>query len=116
MIKYILIGSVCLYLLFYHFCIVALAGFIYGGVYLLHHFDLMPVVSEDRESNLPPRKKEHPTAEEVYAKQVDSLIKPGYKDDPRWKELAEKVRKHNAHQDKLSRQEKRLEELTNEVV
>ena len=68
------------------------------------------------ENNLPPRKKEYPTAEEVYAKQVDNLMKPGYKNDPKWKEMAEKSRKHNAHQDELSRREERLEELTNEII
>lgn len=112
----ILIGSFCLYLLLYHTGWVILAGLIVGGVYLIRNFDLVPAVSKDREAELSQEKKEYPTAEEVYAKEVDSLLKPGFKDDPKWQELNKKVRKHNAHQDELARQESYLEELTNEVI
>lgn len=61
-------------------------------------------------------KKEYPTAEEVYAKEVEAKMKPGYQDDPKWKELNKKVKAHNAKQAGMAVQEDRLEELTNEVI
>ena len=67
-----------------------------------------------KEKSVP--KKEYPTAEEVYAKEVEAKMKPNYKDDPKWKELNKKVRAHNAKMDGIVIQEDRLETLTNEVI
>ena len=112
----ILIGSVCLYLLLYHIGWVILAGLIVGGFYLLHNYTLVSVDPKDQEDDLFRGKKVYPTAEEVYTKEVDSLLKPGYKDDPKWQELNKKVRRHNARTEKTTKEDERLEELTNEVI
>jgi hypothetical protein len=58
----------------------------------------------------------YPTAEEVYAKEVEAKMKPDYKDDPKWQELAKKSKAHNAKQSGMAVQEDRLEALTNEVI
>jgi len=68
--------------------------------------------------------KEYPTAKEVYAKEVESKLKPGYKDDPKWKEQSDKVKAHNewvrsnSDVDGMMKDnlDPSLEELTNEVV
>ena len=112
MFKIILIGSVCMYLLLYHIGWVILAGLICSGIYVLKNYDLTPVVDKDHEDDLSQR----PTTEERYAKEVEGLMKPGYKDDPKWQELGKKVKEHNAQQDELARQADHLEELTNEVI
>lgn len=118
MFKVILIGSVCLYLLLYHFCTVALAGVICGGIYLLLHFDLVAVGSKDREKDL--------TEEELYTtgeekekesdKAAEKKMKPGYKKDPDWERLSKKLQKQVEEAGKREEQEMRLEDLTNEVI
>ena len=70
----------------------------------------------EQEDDLSQEKKEYPTAEEVYSKEVKAKLKPGYKDDPKWQELTKKVRKHNAYLDEVARQEDRLRKLTDEVM
>ena len=84
-----------------------------------------PVPSDvEPEENLSRDVKEYPTTEEVYAREVESKMKPGYKDDPKWKEHDVKVKAHNEWirtksaangmmEDSL---EPSLEELTSEVV
>jgi len=67
-----------------------------------------------KEKSVP--KKEYPTVEEIYAREVEAKMKPGYKDDPKWQALSKKVRAHNARQAGIAVQEDRLEDLTNEVV
>jgi hypothetical protein len=61
-------------------------------------------------------KKERPTVEEIYAREVEAKMKPGYKDDPKWKALDAKVRAHNAKQAGIDIKEDKLEALTNEVI
>ena len=84
-----------------------------------------PVPSDvEPEENLSRDVKEYPTTEEVYAREVESKMKPGYKDDPKWKEHNVKIKVHNEWirsesdangmmEDNL---EPSLEELTSEVV
>jgi len=118
MFKVILIGSICLYLLLYHFCTVALAGLICGGIYLLLHFDLVAVGSKDRESDL--------VEEELYVteeerekeanKEAEKKMKPGYKKDPEWERISRQLQKQVEESRKREEQEMRLEDLTNEVV
>lgn len=79
-----------------------------------------------RESNEPEENlsREYPTTEEIYAKEVESKLKPGYKDDPKWKDLNDKIKAHNewvrtrSDADGLIEDDPTpsLEELTNEVV
>ena len=68
--------------------------------------------------------KEYDTPEEIYAREVESKMKPGYKDDPKWKEHNVKIKAHNewirtnsaadgTMEDNL---DPSLEELTSEVV
>ena len=78
----------------------------------------MPSEGEDNgaESNLSRRKKEYPTPEEVYAREVEAKMKPGYKDDPKWQELSKKVCRQVDENNKKAEQEERLEGLTNEVI
>lgn len=72
-------------------------------------------VKEPEEKRSVP-KKEYPTVEEIYAREVESRMKPGYKDDPKWKALNKKVRAHNDKRAEIDVQEDKLEELTNEVI
>lgn len=60
--------------------------------------------------------KEYPTAEEVYAKEVEGMTKPGYKDDPEWQRLTKKIRKHVAENTEKEEAEQRLEDLTDKVI
>ena len=68
--------------------------------------------------------KEYDTPEEIYAREVESKMKPGYKDDPKWKGYDDKIKAHNewirtnsaadgTMEDNL---DPSLEELTSEVV
>jgi len=92
MIKIILIGSICLWLLFYHPGWVLLAGFIYGCVYLLHKYNLTPAVSKDRADNLPP---DFMTYEDRAEKEMtNTKFKEGFENDPKWQALAKKVGSH----------------------
>lgn len=68
----------------------------------------------EEEKSVP--KKEYPTVEEIYAREVEAKMKPGYKDDPKWQALQKKVRVHNARMAGMAVQEDRLEKLTNEVI
>ena len=43
-------------------------------------------------------------------------MKPGYKDDPKWKEYDKKVRKQNEWIHRKDEEEDLLEKLTNQVV
>ena len=72
------------------------------------------VKEPEKEISMP--KKEYPTVEEIYAREVEAKMKPGYKDDPKWQALNKKVLAHNARQAGMAVQEDRLEELTNEVI
>jgi len=68
--------------------------------------------------------KEYDTPEEIYAREVESKMKPGYKDDPKWKGYDDKIKAHNewirTKSDTNSTMEDSLgpslEELTSEVV
>ena len=84
-----------------------------------------PVPSDvEPEENLSRDVKEYPTTEEVYAREVESKMKPGYKDDPKWKEQGIKIKAHNewirtksdADGTMEGDLEPSLEELTSEVV
>lgn len=61
-------------------------------------------------------KKEHATVEEIYAREVEAKMKPGYKDDPKWQALSKKVLAHNAKQAGIDIKEDRLEALTDMVI
>lgn len=118
MLKVILIGSVCLYLLLYHFCTVALAGLICGGIYLLLHFDLVAVDSKDREDISPPGEL-YITGEErekKAEKAAEKRMKPGYDKDPDWERVSRQLQKQVDKEQKREEQEMRLEDLTNEVI
>ena len=60
--------------------------------------------------------KEYPTPEEVYSKEVEKSMKPGYKDDPEWQKLTKKIGKHVEEAQKKEEAAVRLEELTDEVI
>lgn len=119
MLKVILIGSVCLYLLLYHFCTVALAGLICGGIYLLLHFNLVAVDSKDREKDLTEEKELYVTGEEKEKKadkEAEKRMKPGYNRDPEWERISKQLQKQVDEAEKKEEQEMRLEDLTNEVA
>lgn len=60
--------------------------------------------------------KEYPTPEEIYTREVESKMKPGYKDDPKWQELTKKIGKHVEEAQRKEEREMYLEDLTNKVV
>ena len=95
MIKIILIGSVCMYLLLYHPGWVLLAGLIAGGFYILRQYDLTPAEdSKDGKSNLS-EDKSFDTYEEREEKEMSrTKFKEGFQDDLKWQALAKKVSLH----------------------
>jgi hypothetical protein len=118
MFKVILIGSVCLYLLLYHFCTVALAGVICGGIYLLCHYKLVAVDSKDRKDDLM-EEELYVTGEEKEKeadKAAEKRMKPGYNRDPEWERVSRQLQKQVDEAEKKEEQEMRLEDLTNEVA
>ena len=110
MIKIILLGSFCIYLLLYHPGWVLLAGLICGGFYLLRQYNLVPADDiEDRENNLS-RRKEFITYEERQEKEMaNTKFKEGFQDDPKWQAQAKKAYIHVEKAQEL--EEARMREL-----
>lgn len=60
--------------------------------------------------------KEYPNVEEIYAREVEKAMKPGYKDDPEWQKVSKKICKQVAKNTEKEEAEQRLEDLTNEII
>jgi hypothetical protein len=95
MIKFIIIGSFCMYLLFYHPGWVLLAGLIAGGLYILRQYDLAPVKdSKDDKSNLSDEDGLNTYEKREEGEMSRIKFKEGFQDDPKWQALAKKVGQH----------------------
>lgn len=95
MIKIILIGSFCMYLLLYHPGWVLLAGLIAGGLYILKRYDLTPAENSKDNEEEKPEDKGFTTYEERAEKEMNNTkFKEGFKNDIKWQTLAKKVGKH----------------------
>ena len=135
MLTRFILAVIVLFVIIYKPFLIVIAGVAYLTWLFLKHpncFSLlpthltMPPGEEDIESeeDLSRGIKERPTTEEVYAREVESKMKPGYKDDPKWKEHDVKVKAHNewirtksdADGTMEGDLEPSLEELTSEVV
>lgn len=68
------------------------------------------------EEDLSLGKKEYPNVEEIYAREVEEAMKPGYKDDPEWQKVSKKICKQVAKNTEKEEAEQRLEDLTNEII
>ena len=135
MLTRFILAVVVLFVIIYKPFLIVIAGVAYLTWLFLKHpncFSLlpthltMPPGEEDIESEEDSSRdfKEYPTPEEVYAKEVEAKMKPGYKDDPKWKGYDDKIKAHNewirTKSDTNSTMEDSLgpslEELTSEVV
>ena len=90
MIKIILIGTFCMYLLIYHPGWVLLAGLIVGGFVIMRKYNLTPAEdSKDREEDF------FTTYEERIEREMSRLkFKKDFEKNPEWQKQAKKVRDH----------------------
>lgn len=93
MLKFILIGSFCLYLLIYHPGWILLAGLIVGGFYILREYELKQRGERDNEPE-PDLSWEYVDPEEKADREVEKMLRPGFRDDPEWQKFAKNFRDH----------------------
>ena len=82
----ILFGITLLLMLIYYPEVFLLAGLILAGFYFYGKYDLV-----ERDKTDTDEVEEEPTMQERMEKEVESKMKPGFRDDPEWKAASKKL-------------------------
>ncbi|KKL17206.1 hypothetical protein LCGC14_2487860 [marine sediment metagenome] len=102
----ILFGIIVLCILIYYPEVFLLAGLILAGFYFHSKYKLVEKVKTDGN-----KVEEEPTQQERAEKELESKLKQGYQDDPKWQENRDKVKAHTAVMREISDLEIKIEEL-----
>ena len=102
----IIFGITLLLMLIYYPEVFLLAGLVLAGFYLYNKYDLVEKDKIDTDEV-----EDEPTMEEKAEKEVESKMKPGFRDDPEWKAASEKLNDRAAIMREISDLEMTIEDL-----
>ena len=106
----ILFGIIVLCILIYYPEVFLLAGLILAGFYLHNKYNLV-----ERDKTNADEVEEEPTIQERMEKEVESKMKPGFRDDPEWKAASKKFNDNANIMRIISDLEMEIEDLEEEL-
>ncbi len=106
----ILFGIIVLCILIYYPEVFLLAGLILAGFYLHNKYNLV-----ERDKTNADEVEEEPTIQERMEKEVESKMKPGFRDDPEWKAASKKLNNSSVLMREIADLEMEIEDIEEQL-